>query len=318
VARVRSRTIDALHDAPARAAEAWPALESSDSLRSYGFRHGVAHLLATGQAPRGQALLTDFPYLMARLAAENGPGARPLATDAAATQATLADGHAFRLWEAFIQERAHVLRRGNNHWGAQKVLLQLAVEHADESPVTQAAEHWLEGGHCDWLWQRRARRVAKAVPSACLRVFEGHKSMVSGATVLPDGRILSWSWDNTLRLWDGGNGEALGCWQMSSVAHEAPHLHQAWRTASAPDTSLPEAAGSSHAGAAILNLHSQSGGRAASWHGDGNWVVRHLLPTGTLVASCDKHLAFLQLHHGDRRVSIDEAAELLRVGSVAT
>jgi WD40 repeat protein len=33
--------------------------------------------------------------------------------------------------------------------------------------------------------------------------FEGHTGSVNGALLLPDGRrALSWSYDNTLRLWD--------------------------------------------------------------------------------------------------------------------
>ena len=31
--------------------------------------------------------------------------------------------------------------------------------------------------------------------------MSGHKNWVNGALVVPDGRFLSWSYDNTLRLW---------------------------------------------------------------------------------------------------------------------
>ncbi|MCX6898313.1 MAG: WD40 repeat domain-containing protein, partial [Verrucomicrobia bacterium] len=44
---------------------------------------------------------------------------------------------------------------------------------------------------------------------ACLAVLEGHTDMVKGALALSDGRLLSWSGDNTLRLWDGQSGACL-------------------------------------------------------------------------------------------------------------
>jgi WD40 repeat protein len=52
-------------------------------------------------------------------------------------------------------------------------------------------------------WKRPARYEA---------VLRGHEGSVTGALVLPDGRILSWSEDKTLRLWrpDGTpDGEPL-------------------------------------------------------------------------------------------------------------
>jgi WD40 repeat protein len=44
---------------------------------------------------------------------------------------------------------------------------------------------------------------------AALGELRGHTRPVRGALVLPDGRLLSWSWDKTLRLWSG-EGAALG------------------------------------------------------------------------------------------------------------
>jgi WD40 repeat protein len=107
-----------------------------------------------------------------------------------------------RLWEAFFRERGHILRRGNEQWPAFKILLQLAVEHADDSPVTMAAEQYLDEGKVDWVWMRRMQRVKEAGVSPCLAVFEGHTSGVDGALQLTDGHILSWSRDKTLRIWD--------------------------------------------------------------------------------------------------------------------
>jgi WD40 repeat protein len=113
-----------------------------------------------------------------------------------------------KFWEAFFRERAHILRRGDNGWPAYKILLQLAVEHADDSPVMQGAESYLAAGRCTWRWLRRERRLKHAGIDPCLAVLEGHSDRVSGALVLPDGRMLSWSNDNTLRLWER-NGKPL-------------------------------------------------------------------------------------------------------------
>ena len=49
------------------------------------------------------------------------------------------------------------------------------------------------------------------------------------------------------------------------------------------------------------------GSKACAWHGDGAWEVDTLLPSATLVSRCTKDLAFLQLHHGNRRVTLEEA-----------
>jgi WD40 repeat protein len=42
-----------------------------------------------------------------------------------------------------------------------------------------------------------------------LSVLRGHENGVSGALALADGRLLSWSTDNTLRLWTA-QGDAVG------------------------------------------------------------------------------------------------------------
>ena len=46
-----------------------------------------------------------------------------------------------------------------------------------------------------------------------------HEDRVRGAVYSPDGkRILSWSYDNTLRLWDAATGAAIG----ELMRHNAP------------------------------------------------------------------------------------------------
>lgn len=115
----------------------------------------------------------------------------------------------FKLWENLFRTRRHILRRGNEHWPTHKILLQLAMEHADNSPLTQAAERWLEQGYCDWVWLRNPLRAKEAGIDPCIAVLEGHVAAINGVQALPDGRLLSWSDDCVLALWDPASGQCL-------------------------------------------------------------------------------------------------------------
>ncbi len=197
-----------------RLADGWVGLPPGH-LRQHLFRWGVRYALrwqgAAGLKAARQRL-TDFAFLQAYTAELTGSAIRGLVADYETVLARLPEGserQTFRLWEAFFREREHILRRGDERWPVHKILLQLAVEHADDSPVTRAAEDWLAAGHCDWVWLRNPQRVARAVPDPCLRVLEGHTRSVNGAMELSGGRILSWSDDNTLRLWNRHSGAPL-------------------------------------------------------------------------------------------------------------
>ena len=125
-------------------------------LGGYALRQGVAHDLAAGRIEGARARVTNFDWAQTRTARI---GSAPVATDAGdATQPTedtvsqLCDDYtavarsvpagddAVQMWAAFMRERAHILRRGEPEWATNKILLQLAVEHADDSLVTRAAE----------------------------------------------------------------------------------------------------------------------------------------------------------------------------------
>lgn len=214
----------------ARQALCQAALPIDDRVTApYLYRQGITHLLEVGRTDAACGLLTNFAYLMARLRALPDPGGvAGLGED---WRAFLGKGGAVsgdtHLWEAFLREREHILRRGDAPWPAYKILLQLAVEHADDSPVTQAAEAWLEQAECDWMWLRRELRIAHAAPNPCLRVFEGHIGAVKGALELADGCLLSWDGDDTLRLWDSQSGALL----EAVSKKDAPRLHPDWLAA---------------------------------------------------------------------------------------
>jgi len=174
----------------------------------YFFQNLCQHLSDIAGWMEAETTITDFPFLMRKcelrlfetiqydfsLLMRNGPSEMR---------------ERLRQWADFFREKAHILRRGNEEWPAHKILLQLTIEHADDSPLTYGAERWLAEDRCDWLWLRRVPRLPHAQRNPCLVVLEGHSGAINGALAVDDGRILSWSSDNTLRVWDRQNGRGL-------------------------------------------------------------------------------------------------------------
>jgi len=161
-------------------------------------------LIQAGRLKEAEQLVTNFEYCMAKCKLNRSDD---LLEDYrrlrhAKEQSDSSFSNEFRIWESFLKSNAHILRRGNNDWPAHKILLQLAIEHADDSPATIEAERFLQEEKCDWAWLRRELRVKHAGISPCEAVFEGHTDNVKGALLLPDRKFLSWSNDGDLRLWD--------------------------------------------------------------------------------------------------------------------
>ena len=133
---------------------------AGDAAEAYLYRCGIRHRLANDD--RGGALrqLCDFAYVMARLkrVARGSAAVEGLYTDWSIVANAELDG-AGRAWWDFLRTKRHFLRRADGEWGAEKILLQLATELADDSPVTQAADGWLKEGLCDWVWLRAARQT---------------------------------------------------------------------------------------------------------------------------------------------------------------
>ncbi len=180
-----------------------------DALEVYLLRNGVRHLVDVGQRDGALHLTTDLDFLLKRF--------RRLELTGRAAEGWYADWElllpgsplsgSLDAWWNFARGVKHCFRhRWLPDW---RVLFQLAMDHADDSPVTLAAEQYVKDGYCDWAWIRLVNRPAQYAPNPLLAVLVGHADTVDGAKVLKDGRILSWSSDHTLRLWDGQTGEIL-------------------------------------------------------------------------------------------------------------
>ncbi|MBU3615841.1 AAA family ATPase [Polynucleobacter sp. JS-Polo-80-F4] len=152
-------------------------------------------------------LLTSFGFCMAKCAANRSGDLAADYLNISAAQKDLSLSTV--AWREIILSQNHLLARGDSIWPAHKILLQLANEHADNSAITLAAQDWLESGACNWAWARNRNRPNTFYPSPMLGVMAGHSGQIRGVLPLSDGRILSWSADRTLRIWDSQTGKQL-------------------------------------------------------------------------------------------------------------
>jgi WD40 repeat protein len=128
------------------------------------------------------------------------------------------------VWTNFARANRHLLRRNQPSFhgpeaSANMILLQLACEHANDSPVTHAAEEWLQKGHCNWMWLRKLNRPKKYITDPCLAVLEGHENRISQVIELDGSILISKSSHQLsprqeaeqfpLRIWDIQNGNCI-------------------------------------------------------------------------------------------------------------
>lgn len=161
-----------------------------------------------------EALLTDFGFCMGKCAANR---AEDLVDDFIVSEISLRGHSLASTWRRFVQAQAHLLRRGVDSWPSHKILLQVASEHADNSPITLAADTWLQGGFGRWLWLKADHRPKEILSESCTAVLEGHEGdgNIRKIWVIPSGKLISafffmrddkTDFDGELRVWDIESG----------------------------------------------------------------------------------------------------------------
>ncbi len=213
------------HQALANYFKNQPNEYKKEGQKSYNFRKlsELPFQQALGRMDNGlEQTLTDFSFLMSKCAVYNNDD---LQEDyQMAFEYMQKPSNNLKIWNEFFLEKSHILRRGNDEWPSNKILLQLAVEHADESPVTRAAEAWLDTGTCDWLWLRNMVRPIDIIVNPCKLILEGHTNNIMKTIELTN-HIISWSDDGTCRIWDpitGKNTCTLEKFGSSTAGRFAP------------------------------------------------------------------------------------------------
>ena len=102
--------------------------------------------------------------------------------------------------EKFIAERA---LQPFGETDASMQFLQLIMDHDANADLECKFQIPIRSGH------------TKILNQAAIRELYGHTGVVMGATQLSDGRILSWSDEDSLRLWSK-KGKPLYLWQSAT------------------------------------------------------------------------------------------------------
>ena len=208
-AALPERPAPAWHSSIARWCDHWPEIEGEG--KGYALGALVHHHLAAGEANRAAEAMTDFGYHYARLERLGAGEVVEVTEDFAALvpeELLQVRRETVESWQQFHDGAAHCLRRLGVR--PERELLQRAVAHADESPITRGAEVWLGRHGSKHWWFRKLGRPHSLMRNACLRVLEGHTDEITSVSAHMDGRrVVSGSRDDTVRVWDVDTGEGL-------------------------------------------------------------------------------------------------------------
>ena len=171
---------------------AWPDILKLP--HDYAWRWFGWHCVEAGRGDALAAALLDFQWLAARLArtdlASLLADCRRLREHAAPQQ------RAVSLLQDALEKSADVLLVAPEQLAAQLFgRLRPGLGGELDTLIEQTKQ-----ALCTQPLQPRTQNL-QPVGSALLRTLRGHEEAVSGALALPDGRLLSWSGDKTLRLW---------------------------------------------------------------------------------------------------------------------
>jgi hypothetical protein len=276
---LRGRAREALPDRQRRFLErlrppgGWPALPPEEP---YLWRGLAYHLVEAGWQPELRALVLDFAWLQAKLAAA---GVNALLTDYDA----LGDEQEPRLVQGALRLSAHALADHPEELAGQ-LLGRLFARTEPGIVALRERLHPARPG----AWIRPMSPGLTAPGGALVRILTGHGGPVLALAALPDGRVVSGSDGGSLRIWDLATGETV----------RTPEGHADWVSAVA---ALPDGrvvSGSYDRSLRVWDL--ATGGTVRTLEGQGGQVLAvAALPDGRVVSgSADRTLRVWDLATG--------------------
>jgi WD40 repeat protein len=107
----------------------------------------------------------------------------------------------FYIFDNFLKSNEHILQRGNNEWDSSKIFFQLAIEHANKSPLSIDADKFEEDGKVDFDYVRDVNRDEEMYISPLVAILEGHKNPIH-KVLKKENLIYSISKDTDIKIWD--------------------------------------------------------------------------------------------------------------------
>ncbi len=159
-----------------------------------------AQLLGAEGWSGAQRILTDIQFIMAKCSAH-----RVAELEADYTRARAAyprDDGPLAEWNDFVTANAYLLERNQPFWSPHLTLLQLACETAAHSEVADAANGWLAASGSREIRLERSQQVHSAAP---IRVLECPGEYPTSLDVTPQGRLLFHS-DRVVHTFDIATG----------------------------------------------------------------------------------------------------------------
>jgi WD40 repeat protein len=179
---------------------AWP-LQGDEFRRRYALRHRVKHQVEGGLLDEAVASCSDVEYLTAKACEV---GVMEVERDIRMTIARLPEGRVRQRLR--LTTLARVVR-ACSHWARR---VPEALPSLLHNRLLTNAPYLL--GELRWpvppsstFWRLRHPLQLRGLA----RVLDGHQGGVTAVAVLPDGRVVSGSWDKSLRVWDLESGTSV-------------------------------------------------------------------------------------------------------------
>ena len=115
----------------------------------------------------------------------------------------------FYIFDNFLTSNKHIIERGDDEWDSSKIFFQLAIEHADKSPLSIDADKFEEDGRVDFDYVRDVNRDKEIYISPLVAILDGCEDCITDIEILPDQNIVSYSSDDLAMVWDKNSYECI-------------------------------------------------------------------------------------------------------------
>jgi hypothetical protein len=164
----------------------------------YALRWLPWHLGKAGRDAARRALLVDFEWMMAKL---KGTGIQSLIAD----YDYLPKESDLRTVQSVLRQSAHILAGNPRELPGQLLGRLLGNVSQDIDGLLNAASE-----HKAFPWLQPLAPSLTPLDTSLIRTLQGHTNGVVAVAFTSDGRrIVSGSWDDTLRVWDPESGQTL-------------------------------------------------------------------------------------------------------------